>query len=72
MKVLEELRAIMDRTGVGYTECASAAHISPSTLRWCLAVGDLPRRLPTRARVERFVALNREAQSRGDLRFIPS
>lgn len=53
------------------TALASAAGISPTTMRFALATGSLPKVERARERMCRFAELNCDAQSRADLRFLP-
>ena len=68
--VFEELQAIMLRADVHYTQVAVACSISPATARAVILSGAPPSRSHSRCALEQFVKKNRDAASRGDLRFV--
>jgi hypothetical protein len=70
MSAADTIKDIMSRTGLNYSEVASAAGVSPATTRAVMLTGELPERQHPRCRLERFAALNAGAQRRGDVRFV--
>jgi hypothetical protein len=67
--VIEEIDAIMSRTGISYSEVAASCRVAPTTVRWTLTTRKLPARQAAAAAMRRFVSANAKAQSRTDIRF---
>jgi hypothetical protein len=68
---IAQLRAICDRLGLGYTRAASVAGCGPDVVRRSFETGRLPDRASTQRRIIRFVELNANAASVGELRCVP-
>lgn len=68
--VFRDLQAIMLRADVHYSQVAVACSISPATARAVVMSGAPPSRSHSRRALEQFVAKNRDAAARGDLRFV--
>lgn len=66
----EELLQIMRRLGLNSTEIGAIAGCSGSTIRLTLASGQLPRTVRARDAIVRFVAMNKDAAHRCDLKFV--
>ena len=67
--LIAELRAIADRHGLPVFAVAAAVGVSPVTIRIAFETGKVPPTPRVQRQIAAFVACNRRAKRRGDVRF---